>query len=146
MLGRRCSHAVAFNVLAVLEGELRDAGFVEFTEAFRCPTRRIVPSSLARTVDRRRDCARVREQSRCPWRCARLRKKQLCSRFCMSSPSVSSTREFAPVCEKTSRTLLQPRPLTTAVRPKRSATKCTVTFLRAVTCRDSYPFVLIRDY
>ncbi len=28
-------------------------------------------------------------------------KKQLCSRFCMSSPSVSSTREAAPVCEKT---------------------------------------------
>src|SRR5947208_15480060 len=28
-------------------------------------------------------------------------KKQLCSRFCISSPSVSSTRAFAPVCEKT---------------------------------------------
>src|SRR5439155_6303366 len=27
-------------------------------------------------------------------------KKQECSRFCMSSPSVCSTREFAPVCEK----------------------------------------------
>src|SRR5436305_11171203 len=37
-------------------------------------------------------------------------KKQLCSRFCMSSPSVSSTREFAPVCEKTSRTVVRSRP------------------------------------
>ena len=37
-------------------------------------------------------------------------KKQLCSRFCMSSPSVSSTREFAPVCEKTSRNIVRSRP------------------------------------
>ena len=37
-------------------------------------------------------------------------KKQLCSRFCMSSPSVSSTREFAPVCEKTSRSIVRSRP------------------------------------
>src|ERR1043166_4439980 len=37
-------------------------------------------------------------------------KKQLCSRFCMSSPSVSSTREFAPVCEKTSRSIVRSMP------------------------------------
>src|SRR5437870_9169634 len=37
-------------------------------------------------------------------------KKQLCSRFCMSSPSVSSTREFAPVCEKTSRSIVKSSP------------------------------------
>src|ERR1043166_8745241 len=37
-------------------------------------------------------------------------KKQLCSRFCMSSPSVSSTREFAPVWEKTSRSIVRSRP------------------------------------
>src|SRR5437870_5249673 len=37
-------------------------------------------------------------------------KKQVCSRFCMSSPSVSSTRDAAPVCEKTFLNISRSRP------------------------------------
>src|ERR1044072_2698957 len=37
-------------------------------------------------------------------------KKQLCSRFCISSPSVSSTRDAAPVCEKTFLNVSKSRP------------------------------------
>ena len=33
-----------------------------------------------------------------------------CSRFCMSSPSVSSTRELAPVCANTSRSIVEVEP------------------------------------
>ncbi len=59
-------------------------------------------------------------------------KKQLCSRFCMSSPSVSSTREFAPVCEKTARSILRSRP-SAAPRARPSARPAVLIFITMFT-------------
>src|SRR6266403_3832696 len=65
-------------------------------------------------------------------------KKQLCSRFCMSSPSVSRTREFAPVCEKTSRNNLRSRP-SAAPRPRPSARPAVLMFITMLTSAFTLP-------
>src|SRR5256885_3075604 len=53
--------------------------------------------------------------------------KQLCSLFCIFSPSFSSTREFAPVWEKTSRNIVRSRPRA-ALRPRPFASAAVLTF------------------
>ena len=59
-------------------------------------------------------------------------KKQAWSRFTMSSPSVASTREFAPVCEKTAMTVFRSRPRE-AARPRPSARPAVLMFMTMFT-------------
>src|SRR5437764_3247159 len=59
-------------------------------------------------------------------------KKQLCSRFCISSPSVSSTREAAPVWEKTSLNISKSRS-SAAPRASPSASPAVLMFITMLT-------------
>src|SRR5207245_9987732 len=59
-------------------------------------------------------------------------KKQVCSRFCISSPSVSRTREAAPVCEKTFLNISRSRP-SAAPSPRPSARPAGLIFITMLT-------------
>src|SRR5947208_1033253 len=61
-----------------------------------------------------------------------VEKKQLCSRFSMSSPSVCKTREAAPVSEKTSRNIARSRP-SASPRPRPSAKPAVLIFITMLT-------------
>src|SRR5665213_3628279 len=59
-------------------------------------------------------------------------KKQVWSLFCMSSPRVCSTRELAPVCEKTSRNRGRSKP-SAAPKPRPSARPAVLMFMTMLT-------------
>ena len=93
--------------MAIFEGELGNARFIELAQTFR---HHAIVLFLGRARERQIE-AKLRASSRAmPLSLAACaaEKKQLCSRFCISSPSVSSTREAAPVCEKTFATFPDP--------------------------------------
>ena len=64
--------AVAEMFVAIFEGELGDAGFIEVAEAFGDY---VVVLFLCGAADRGRGCALAQVLSRCPWRRARRGKK-----------------------------------------------------------------------
>lgn len=94
--------------VAVFEREFGDAGFVELTEPFGYHA---IVLFLRRAGEQQveEDIARELERDPAIFGCVCSGEKAVWSRFCMSSRSVSSTREFAPVCENASRNIVRSR-------------------------------------
>ncbi len=80
--------------MAILERELGDAGFVEISEAFGDHAV-VLFFCTARQRQIETQIVREFEGNAAVFGACAAEKKQLCSRFCMSSPSVSSTRVCA---------------------------------------------------
>jgi hypothetical protein len=94
--------------VAILERELGDAGFVEISEAFGDHAV-VLFFCTARQRQIETQIVREFEGNAAVFGACAAEKKQLCSRFCMSSPSVSSTRVCA-LCAKTSSSIVRSRP------------------------------------
>ena len=132
------SHAIAGMFMAVFERKLGDAGFARSPRSsainsvvlFLCGAReRQIETEIAREFER---------DSAVPSRRARRRKSNCPRGFACLCRSVSSTREFAPVWEKTSRNIVRSRPAA-APRPRPSASRAVLMFITILTSAFTLP-------
>src|SRR5437667_2410760 len=117
--------------LAIFEGELGDAGFIELAQAVGDHA---VVLLFRRTCERQIEAESARQVERDPtvFRSMRNREKATVLAVFISSPSVSNTREFAPVCENTSRSIVKSKP-SAAPRPSPSARPAVLMFITMLT-------------
>ena len=117
--------------VATFEGQFGDARFVEFAETFRDHAV-VLFLGGARERQIETDFLRQLERDAAIFGGVGGGEEAGVSRFCMSSPSVWSTREFAPVCEKTSRNIVRSRP-SAAPSPRPSASPAVLMFITMLT-------------